>query len=41
MGRRTYDKAHSWVQKKDEKRPERKDNNSEYFDVIRSTMIAA
>lgn len=27
--------------KKDEKRPERKDNNSEYFDVIRSTMIAA
>lgn len=29
------------VQKKDENRPERKDNNSEYFDVIRSTMIAA
>ena len=29
------------VQKKGEKRPERKDNNSEYSDVIRLTMIAA
>lgn len=30
-----------WGTKKDENRPERKDNNSEYFDVIRSTMIAS